>query len=137
MSLHRIPAKRWLITFAAIFTAGAVGFMLPSVSGHPTLPLLGCGIAVAACIRWGRSMWPAVLVASIGTDLWTHQPLIASIFVGIGAAGAAVATAQLLASRGFDAGFAGARDVPVFILAATIGMTIVPTLGLLGFYLAG
>jgi PAS domain S-box-containing protein len=82
-------------------------------------------------------MWPAILAASIGTDLWTHQPLIASIFVGLGAVGAAVATASLLESRGFDAGFARARDVPLFILAATIGMAIVPTLGLLGFHLAG
>ncbi len=137
MSPNRMPIKRWLIIFAAVFTAGAVGFMLPSVSTHPTLPLLGCGIGVAACTRWGRAMWPAILAASIGTDLWTGQPPIASFFVGIGAVGGALATAMLLENRGFDPGFARARDVPLFILAAAIGMTIVPTLGLLGFLLAG
>jgi PAS domain S-box-containing protein len=137
MSPRRVPVKRWLITFVAIFTAGAVGFTLPSVSAHPTLPLLGCGIAVAACIRWGRAMWPAVLAASIGTDLWTRQPQIASLLVGFGATGAALATAKLLERRGFDAGFARARDVPLFILAAAICMSLVPTLGLLGFHLAG
>ena len=137
MSPNRAPAKRWLITFASVFTAGAVGFTLPSVSAHPTLPLLGCGIGVAACTRWGRGMWPAILAASIGTDLWTGQPLIASIFVGMGAVGGALATAMLLENRGFDAEFTRARDVPLFILAAAIGMTLVPTLGLLGFYLAG
>jgi PAS domain S-box-containing protein len=111
--------------------------MLPSVGAHPTLPLLASGIAAAACIRWGRQMWPAVLAAGTGIDLWLNQPLIASLGVGMGAAGAAVFTAWLLERRGFDSGFGRARDVPLFILAASMGTMIVPTLGLLGFFLAG
>jgi PAS domain S-box-containing protein len=137
MSPRPVPILKWLVTFAAMFTAGAVGFMLPSVSAHPTLPLLASGIAVAACIRWGRRMWPAVLCAGVGIDLWTHQALIASLGVGIGAAVGAVCTAWLLERRGFNADFGRARDVPLFILAAAIGTMIVPTLGLLGFRLAG
>jgi len=82
-------------------------------------------------------MWPAVLASGIAIDLWTHQALIASLGVGIGVAGGAVFTAWLLERRGFDAGFGRARDVPLFILAAASGMMIVPTLGLLGFRLAG
>jgi PAS domain S-box-containing protein len=137
MSPQPAPYRRWLFTFVAIFTAGAVGFMLPRVGAHPTLPLLGSGIAVAACVRWGRRMWPAVLAAGIGIDLWTHKPLIASLGVGLGVAGSAVFTAWLLERRGFDAGFGRARDAPLFILAAAFGTVIVPTLGLLGFRLAG
>lgn len=112
MSPQTTPALKWLVTFAAIFTAGAVGFMLPSIGVHPTLPLLANGIAAAACIRWGRRMWPAVMAAGIAIDLWMHQALIASLGVGIGAAAAAVLTAWLLERRGFDAGFGRARDVP-------------------------
>jgi PAS domain S-box-containing protein len=137
MSGHKAPALKWLITFAAIFTAGAVGFMLPSVSAHPTLPLLAGGIAAAACIRWGRQMWPAVLAAGVGLDLWLHQPLIASLGAGLGAAGAAVVTAWILERRGFDTGFGRARDVPLFLLAAAVGTMILPTVGLFGFFLAG
>ena len=133
----RIPTFRWLATFAAVFTVGAVGFMLPSVGLHPTLPLLAGGISAAACIRWGLRMWPAVLAAGIGIDLWTHQALIASLGVGMGAAAGAATTAWLLERQGFDAGFGRARDVPLFILAAGIGTTALPTLGLFGFFLAG
>jgi PAS domain S-box-containing protein len=137
MNPRPVPAFRWLVTFAAVFTAGTVGFMLPSIGVHPTVPPLAGGIAAAACIRWGRQMWPAVFAASIGFHWWTHQALIGSLGVDVGAAMGAVFIAWLLERRGFDAGFARARDVPLFILAAAVGSTIVPTLGLLGFRLAG
>ena len=137
MNRGQMPLLRWSLTFGAVFIAGAVGFMLPSVGPHPTLPLLASGIAVAACIRWGRGMWPAVLAAGIGIDLWTHQAPIASLGVGLGGMGGAVLTAWMLERQGFDARFARARDVALFILAAVIGTTVVPTLGLIGFRLAG
>src|ERR1700733_7398349 len=137
MNPQPLPMLRWLITFAAVFTAGAVGFMLPSIGTQPTLPLLAGGIAAAACIRWGRWMWPAVLAAGIGVDLWTHHTLTASVGVGAGRAGAALFTAWILERRGFDPGFGRASDVPLFIAAAALGTMIVPTLGLLCFRLAG
>jgi PAS domain S-box-containing protein len=137
MNLYSVPILRLLATFVAVFAAGAMGLMLPSAGQHPTLPLLTNGFAVAACIRWGRQMWPAVFAAGLGIDLWMHQPLIASLAVGAGAAAAAAFTAWILERRGFDAGFGRARDVPLFILAAAIGTMFVPTLGLLGFGLAG
>jgi PAS domain S-box-containing protein len=137
MSPQRLPLSKWLATFAAAFTVGAVGFKLPSAGAHPTLPLLAGGIAAAACIRWGRRMWPAVLAAGTLTDIWTHQALIASVGVGVGAAGAAVFTAWFLERCGFDSDFGRARDVPLFIAAAAIGTMILPTVGLLGFRLAG
>ena len=137
MSPRPVPVLEWSVTCVAVFLAGAVGFMLPSAGVHPTLPLLASGIAVAACVRWGRRMWPAVLAASIGIDVWTHQAWVASLSVGIGATGAAFSTAWLLERNGFDAGFGRARDVPLFILAAAGGMTLVPTFGLLGYSLAG
>jgi PAS domain S-box-containing protein len=137
MSAHPASVLKCLATFAGVFTAGAVGFILPSVGAHPTLPLLASGIAAAACIRWGRGMWPAVLAAGVGIDLWMHQRLIPSLGVGIGAAGAALLTAWLLERRGFDSGFGRARDVPLFILAACLGTMLVPSVGLAGFFLAG
>src|SRR3984957_13454604 len=105
MTAQRLPLLKWLVTFAAVFTVGAVGFMLPSVGAHPTLPLLAGGIAAAACIRWGRRMWPAVLLAGVGVDLWTHHTLTASAGVGVGYAGAAGLTAWVLGGGGFDSCF--------------------------------
>ena len=137
MDVSRMPFLRWLITSAAVFITGVVGFVLPSLGAHVTLPLLPSGVAVAACIRWRRQMWPAVFVGSMGIDLWTRQPLIAAFGVGVGVAGAAAFTAWLLERRGFDANFTRARDVPLFILSAAVGMVLAATMGMLGFYIVG
>src|SRR5579863_4334229 len=137
MRAKPLPLLQWSVTFAAMFSAGAIGFTLPSVGAHPTLPLFGTGIAVAACIRWGRRMWPSVLAAGAGIDLWTHLCFVASLGVGLGATACAVFTAWFLERRGFDPDFGRARDVPLFILAVCLGTLMVPTLGLIGFRLAG
>ena len=137
MSSDPIPVLKSLVTFAAVFTAGAVGFTLPSIGTHPTLPLLVGGVAAAVCIRWGLRMWPAVLAGGLSIEIWLHQALITSLFVGIGATAAAVFTAWFLKVRGFDPEFSRARDVPLFIVAAAFGMMILPTVGMFGFYLSG
>ncbi len=130
------PDIRWLFAFVMIFAGGALGFALPNWGAHLTLPLLPSGIAVAAMYRWGPRMWPAIFAAGAATDLWTRQPLIAAIGVGAGLAGGAALTAWVLRRRGFDPSFGRAKDTPLFILAAALGMTAAPTLGILGFRLA-
>ena len=146
------PGRRsdWLrgsIVFASIFATGLIGFMLPILGAQFKLPLLPSGIAVAACCRWGRRMWPFVVAAVAAIDFWDlyileHSlgvggGLIESIAVGAGLAGGAALSAWLLERNGFNANFARARDVPLFILSAAAGMTLMPTLGFLGLLLAG
>jgi PAS domain S-box-containing protein len=116
---------------------GAIAYALPSLGSRWPLPLLPGGIAVAASYRWGRGMWPAVFAGGLAIDLWVRQPLVASMGVGVGLAGGGWLSAWLMERRGFDSSFSRARDVPLFIFAAAIGMTLAPTFGLLGFYLAG
>ncbi|MGO9633909.1 MAG: PAS domain S-box protein [Steroidobacteraceae bacterium] len=125
-----------LIAFAAIFGSGALGFALTSMGATLSLPLLPSGFAVAAMYRWGLRMWPAVFAAGFAIDMSTHQPLIGAVGVGIGLAGGAALTAWILEWRGFDPSFGRARDVPLFIVAAAVGMTLAPAAGYLGFYLA-
>jgi PAS domain S-box-containing protein len=130
-------AARLLVVFASIFAMGVLAFSLQRIGGRLNLPLLPSGIAVAAAYRWGRKIWPAVFAAGIGIELWISQPAAASIGVGIGLAGAAWLSAWLMERGGFDPNFSKARDVPLFIVAAAIGMALAPTLGLLGFYISG
>ena len=127
---------RMLLAFAAIFATGALGFALTSLGAHLSLPLLPSGFAVAALYRWGRPMWPAVFAAGFAIDMSTHQPLIAAIGVGVGLTAGAALTAWILEWRGFDPSFSRASDVPLFIVAAALGMTLAPVGGYLGFYLA-
>jgi PAS domain S-box-containing protein len=128
---------RLVLVFASIFAVGAIGFSLPSFGSRLTLSLMPSGVAFAATYRWGRRMWPAVFLAGLAIDLWNHQPLWASLGVGIGLAGGAWLSAWLLERVGFDSSFSHARDVALFILAAAAGMLLPPTFGLLGFYFSG
>jgi PAS domain S-box-containing protein len=134
---NRIPALRWLLAFAVILGVGTLGFALPRLGSRLPLLILPSGFAIAAMYRWGRGMWSAVFAAGVAIDLSTHQPLIAAIGVGVGLAGGATLTAWILERRGFDPNFSRARDVPLFIIAGALGMTLTPAFGFLGFYLAG
>jgi PAS domain S-box-containing protein len=128
---------RLVLAFASIFAVGAIAFSLPSIGSRLTLSLVPSGVAFAATYRWGRHMWPAVFLAGLTIDLWNHQPLWASLGVGIGLAGGAWLSVWLMERVGFDSSFSHAKDVPLFILAAAAGMLMAPTFGLLGFYFSG
>jgi len=130
-------AFRLLVVFASIFAVGVMGFSLRNLGGSLTLSYLPSGIALAATYRFGRRMWPAVFLAGVAIDLWIPQPLPACIGVGIGLASGAWLSAWLLERSGFDANFARAKDVPLFILAVAVGMTLSPLFSLPGYYLGG
>jgi hypothetical protein len=128
---------RWVTTFASIYTTGLVGFALPSFGAHFPLPLLPGGIAVAATYRWGRRMWAPICAASTAVQLTMGRPLLAAAATGAGLAAGALLSDWLLNKNGFEPGFGRAKDVPIFIFAAMMGMTIAPTVGMAGFALAG
>ena len=128
---------RLTIVFGSIFVVGVVAFTLPSLGGRLSLPLLPSGIAVAAAYRWGRRMWPAVFAAGMAIELWLHHSFPEAIGVGVGLASAAWLTAWLMERGGFDSSFSRARDVPLFIIAAVVGMTMAPSFGLTGEFLSG
>jgi len=111
------------------------GFSLRNLGASLTLSYLPSGIALAATYRFGRRVWPAVFLAGLAIDLWIPQPLPACIGVGIGLASGAWLSAWLLERSGFDPNFARAKDVPLFILAVAVGMTLSPIFSLPGYYL--
>jgi PAS domain S-box-containing protein len=128
---------RFLIIFAGVFLAGAVAFTLPRLGGRLAVPLLPSGIALALLYRWGRGLWPAVFLAGLAIDLCFGQPILASIGVGIGLAAGTWLAVRLLERGGFDESFSRAKDVPLFLLAVAVGMTLPPAFGLLGFFFSG
>lgn len=123
--------------FAAIFVSGALGSSLPSIGSRISLFLLPSGFAVAAMCRWGWRMWPAVLLGGLGIDLWQERPLFGSFVAGAGLAASSAFTLWLLERCGFDRTFSRGRDVPLFIGAAAIGMTLGPAFAYVGYSLSG
>jgi PAS domain S-box-containing protein len=133
-------ALRLLLVFLSILAVAAFGLSLHRLGGSLTLSYLPNGVAVAATYRFGRRVWPAVLLAGFAIVFWgseTPVPLIACIGVGIGLASGAWASAWLLERSGFDAGFSRAKDVPLFILCVAAGMALGPFFALTGYYLSG
>jgi PAS domain S-box-containing protein len=130
-------AMRLLVVFVSIFALAAVGISLHRLGGSLTLSYLPNGIAVAATYRFGRRVWPAVFLAGIAIELWDHAPLLVSIGVGIGLASGAWCSAWLLERGGFDSAFSRAKDVLIFILAVSLGMSLAPIFSLPGYYLSG
>ncbi|MEA3152054.1 MAG: hypothetical protein QOD56_2993, partial [Gammaproteobacteria bacterium] len=125
------------VAFAAIFTAGFAGLALPMWGARFPLPLLHAGIAAAVIYRWGRRMWVPVLAAGVLFELAAKEPLIGALGVGVGLTAGSLLSAWLLRKYEFDPNFGRARDVPVFLFAVVLGMSVSPTLGVLGFALAG
>ncbi len=126
---------RGLLLFAAILATGVVGLKLPSWGGRVALPLLPSGLAVAALVRWGRGLWPAVFLAEFAVDLLLGRTLGQSLVVACGLPAGAWFTAWVLERRGFNPGLGRARDLPQFLWAVAIGMTLPATLGILGLQL--
>ncbi|MGD0492105.1 MAG: MASE1 domain-containing protein [Steroidobacteraceae bacterium] len=133
----RPPLQRALIAFALIFAAGVVGSRVPSMGGRLPLMLLPSGLAVAAMCRWGPRQWPAVLLAGAAIEFAAHTPFLAALGVGVGLAAGAALSCWILEWGGFDPSFRRAQDVPLFVIAAAIGMTLVPAFARLGYSLSG
>jgi PAS domain S-box-containing protein len=131
--LATVTPLRGLVVFAATLATGVLGFALPHFGARLALPLLPSGIAVAALVRWGRGLWPAILLAELAIDLSNGSSLGRSLVVACGLPAGAWLTAQVLERRGFDQSFSRAQDVPLFLVATVIGMTLPAALGTLGF----
>ena len=125
------------IAFALIFAAGYLGSRVPSMGGRLPLMLLPSGLAVAALCRWGFKLWPAVLLAGTAIDLAGNSPLVGALGVGVGLAGGAALSCWMLERGGFDPGFRRAKDVPLFVIAAAVGMLVAPACACIGYLVMG
>ena len=123
---------RTLILFVAVAASGVLGFLVLRYGARVALPLLPSGIAVAALVRWGRRLWPAVFAGGVAIELFRGSAPLEMLSVGVGLAAGCWLTAWLLGRWDFDPRFARRRDVPLFIAAACIGMVLPPLVGALG-----
>jgi PAS domain S-box-containing protein len=133
MNAARFTVLRASVAFFAILAMGALGLLVPSLGGRQPLLLLPSGIAVAVIYRWGWRLWPAVFAAGVAIEVLGRNPTPAALGVGAGLASGACFCCWLLNANQFNANFARARDVPVFILCAAVGMLPAAVLGVLSY----
>ena len=80
-------SRLWMLRVVVALAYGGTGYWAlqhPYVGTHISLLWLPSGIALAALLRWGTSLWPAVWVGAFTVNLFTGTPpmLLAVIATG-------------------------------------------------------
>ncbi|MEO5349874.1 MAG: MASE1 domain-containing protein [Magnetococcus sp. YQC-3] len=128
MIFSRLAVPGWVIqgvlVTVAYYLSGRLGLAIPSIGQHITLIWLPTGIAVAALLRWGNRLWPAVALGALlaTLDIGSSLPLAAGIALG-NTLGPLLA-AQWLRRSNFHREFDQKLDVIRLVLAAMAGMAV-------------
>ena len=99
------------IVFAAQFAAGKIGDVLHTLNKGGIGPVWpASGIALAALLIWGYSVWPGVAAGAFVLLLLSPLPHSAAIVYAVGTTLAALVGAFLLKRTGFDHSLSHLRD---------------------------
>ena len=117
----------------AYVIAAKLGFRVAFLAEQVTTVWAPTGIAEAALLLWGRSLWPAVWLGAFVANAGTDAPVWTAAAVATGNTLEAVVAASIVRRfPGFDPAFRRVRDAVMFIVAgallstaisATIGVT--------------
>ena len=136
LSDHDLLIKQTLVAIAYVIT-GYLGLMLPFAGSHITLVWLPTGIAVAALIRWGWGMSPAIYIAALLVNLIIGSSFGLAASIAIGNTAGPMLVAWWLLRAGFHPEFDRRRDVGLLVFTACVGMTLSATGGVINLQLAG
>jgi PAS domain S-box-containing protein len=128
-SSRTMRVRRALFVFIAALSAGLLATAALPRWGGRALWFLPSGIAAAAVIRWGPSQWLPVFAAELALELFRGRGLIPGLAVATGLPAGALVMRWLLERHHFHAEFSQRTDVPLFIVAGLIGMTVPAVIG--------
>jgi len=137
-----IRDPRWWLRFGALavayVAAALLGFAVPYVGTMITLIWLPSGIALAALVRWGLPMWPAIFVAAACGNLIAGGNAATALLIAVGNTAGPVAGVLLLRRFGFNPQFAHRRDMLLLTVFGAAGaMAITATNGVLALLATG
>jgi len=130
-------AIKLIIVFMGYFLAARLGLSMPYIGSHVTLIWLPTGIAVAALIRWGIGMSPAIVLAAFCVNITITPDVPLSFFISIGNTLAPIAASFFLTRAGFDTELKRRQDIFLLITAAFSSMLISATCGSLALVFGG
>lgn len=128
---------RICVLAAAYFVAARLGLMFPQYGSFITLIWLPSGIAVAALLLSGRSLWPGIFIGSVLANLTMGMPWAAALGVGVGNTLGPLVTLFVLRRVGFHRRFSRKRDIILLSLGGFIGMLVSSSVGVLALSIAG
>ena len=132
--------REWLVYAAKLvliagcyYASAKVGLDLAFATSSVTAIWPPTGIALAALVLWGPSMWPGVALGALLANAWTGVPLVAVVRITCGNTLEAVVGAYLLRRvAGFTPSLERVRDVVALVaLAAVVSTAIAATIGVL------
>jgi signal transduction histidine kinase/integral membrane sensor domain MASE1 len=123
-------SRTWIgiaaVVAAAYVVAAKLGFRVAFVAEQVTTVWPPTGLAEAALLLWGRSLWPAIWFGAFITNAGTNVPLWAAASIATGnTIEAVVAAAVLLRLKNFDPALRFVRDALAFIVVAALVATLV------------
>lgn len=108
-----------IVVGLAYFFAAQLGFRAAFLAEQVTTVWAPTGIALAALLLWGITLWPAIWLAAFAANALTQVPLWVAVGIATGNTLEAVAAAWVLSRiHGFDPVFRRTRDVLAFIAIA-------------------
>ena len=132
-------ALRLALLIALYFVAGRLGLLLAFVNASATAVWPPTGLAIAALLLYGTTLWPGVLIGAFAVNLTTSGDVISSVGIAVGNTLEAVVATYLI--RRWASGrtvFDRPQDVLRFALfAAVLAPAVSATVGVASLELAG
>ncbi|MBF0123714.1 MAG: PAS domain S-box protein [Magnetococcales bacterium] len=113
-----------VLVTAAYYVFGRLGLAMPAVGQHITLIWLPTGIAVAALLRWGTPLWPAVYLGAFLVNLHTGLSPLFACGVAVGNTAGPLLTAMWLRHSSFHWEFDHKLDAVWLMVTGMVGMSL-------------
>ena len=116
---------------AAYYLGGRLGLSIPYLGSHVSLIWPPTGIALAAMLRWGFGMWPAVWLGAFLVNMAVGSTTGLAAGIAAGNMAGPLLAAFLLRRMGLHLSMDRRRDLLVYLVAATVCMAVNATNGAL------
>ncbi len=117
---------RIVVLFAAYFFTAKLGLALAYSSQQITLVWPPAGIALAAALLWGFSMWPGIFLGAFFANFSIGGVFLSSLGIAVGNTLAALVGAFLLRRiKGFNQSFARVSDYLWFVIFGAAASTLI------------
>ena len=128
-----------IVIVALYFVAGRFGLLLAFVNASATAVWPPTGLAIAALLLFGTTLWPGVLIGAFAVNLTTSGDVVSSVGIAVGnTLEAVVATYLIRRWAGGRAVFDRPQDVLRFALfAAVLAPAVSATMGVASLELTG
>jgi integral membrane sensor domain MASE1 len=124
-------ATKIVLIAGGYYVSARIGLDLAFATGSVTAIWPPTGIALAALVLWGSSVWPGVALGAFLANAWTGVPLVTVLGITCGNTLEGVVGAYLLRRvAGFVPSLERVRDVLALVALAAVGSTaIAATIG--------